>query len=347
MGVMTTIGLPGFGSDFCHFTTAGYRVMGEWMFRLVARDIYGKTYPYDVTPANVKKIFFTTDQKNEIAILLRNNQHVIWRPDSFLYGTTNYTKDYFYLDGKSGAVTDGRSNKDTLFLTLSASSSAKTLTYLPDLFCNGSTTSTYIGPFLYGQNGVAMLSFDKVPISCINNDFPLLKNKTVNVNKYTAVGTTIDTLKATDPDGNTIYYSIVSGDPDHVFSLDSATGILKLVKNLKYYTYALVIRARDNGTCNLEASASYNVITFTTALGENNQSIEIYPNPATDLLNIRSGSSSVSATAVITDITGKILLSETLVSDVESIDVSGLESGLYLVRVSSQKETSTISFLKK
>ncbi|MBL0046655.1 MAG: choice-of-anchor B family protein [Bacteroidetes bacterium] len=109
-----------------------------------------------------------------------------------------------------------------------------------------------------------------------------------------------------------------------------------------------IILASDmqNGLFILDANA---------ALGIKNESLEtdlfsVYPNPAKDKLSIHLKQNlPANTTLEVSDMNGKILLSETIVStakSTQSIPVEMLESGLYVLKVSYGNETFIRKFSK-
>ena len=63
----------------------------------------------------------------------------------------------FYLDGEPGMVASGTVSGNVLKLKLTAPATAKTITYLVDKKWDSKT-------LLYGQNGIAALTFFEVPL---------------------------------------------------------------------------------------------------------------------------------------------------------------------------------------
>jgi hypothetical protein len=63
----------------------------------------------------------------------------------------------FYLDGKEGKVASGAASANIVKLKLAATEPAKTITYLVDRKWD-------IKNLLYGENGIAALTFCDVPI---------------------------------------------------------------------------------------------------------------------------------------------------------------------------------------
>ncbi len=91
----------------------------------------------------------------------------------------------------------------------------------------------------------------------------------------------------------------------------------------------------------------------TTGLGNvgNNKgfSFEAYPNPAKDRVVLRIVNRSASSPAIveITDVTGKVVERVTIEKDVQSVDMTGKPSGMYLLRYSDDKNNQVIKIAKE
>jgi len=143
VGVMSTLDLL---SGACHFNLADYEKMGVSMARLVERDNYGRVFDKPITPPDILKACYTSDKKDEIALVF--DQPVVWA-DALV--------SQFYLDGKEGGVVAGSVSGKTITLKLAAPSTAKAITYLVDKKWD-------IKNILYGQNNIAALTFCDVAI---------------------------------------------------------------------------------------------------------------------------------------------------------------------------------------
>lgn len=143
--IMSTLGIQPPGG--CHFPPEGYAQFGNLIRPLVERDFYGKLPTTSITPANLQRASFTNDKRDEIA--LEFDQPVKW--DEKLI--TQFT-----LDGDRNLVAAGRVQGNILTLKLTASSTAKTLTYLDSATWNPNN-------LLRGENGIAALTFCEVPIA--------------------------------------------------------------------------------------------------------------------------------------------------------------------------------------
>lgn len=74
----------------------------------------------------------------------------------------------------------------------------------------------------------------------------------------------------------------------------------------------------------------------------------IYPNPVNDILNISTtDNNGYECTVEVIDITGKVVLSNALLKDRCHVNMSALESGIYILRISSNYETLYISKVSK
>jgi hypothetical protein len=143
MSVVSTLSLL---SGACHFDLADYEKMGRSMALLVARDTCGKVFDKPITSPDLKKAYYTSDKKDAIA--LEFDQPMAWN---------EALVSQFYLDGKEGKVASGAVSGNVVTLKLAPAGAAKTVTYLIDKRWD-------IKNLLYGQNGIAALTFCEVAI---------------------------------------------------------------------------------------------------------------------------------------------------------------------------------------
>ncbi|MUU78254.1 T9SS type A sorting domain-containing protein [Winogradskyella endarachnes] len=73
----------------------------------------------------------------------------------------------------------------------------------------------------------------------------------------------------------------------------------------------------------------------------------ITPNPSKDKLNIRLPKTSQNMTLEVYDVLGKRIHKSTITQLTASVDVSRWKTGVYLVKVSSDKDTQTKRFVKQ
>ena len=144
MSIMSTLGIKPPGG--CHFPPEGYAEIAHLICPLVEQYNYGQTFDHSITPPDLKRAYFTDNQKDEI--VLEFDQPVIWK-DSLV--------TQFYLDGESGKVASGSVSRNIIRLKLKEPSSAQKITYL-----DSKTWSQ--DNLLWGANGIAAVTFYEVEI---------------------------------------------------------------------------------------------------------------------------------------------------------------------------------------
>ena len=144
MGIMSTLGIKPPGT--CHYPAAGYAEMARLICPLVERDNYRATFPKAITPPDLKRAFYTSDQKDEIA--LEFDQPMAW---------ADPLKTQFYLDGAANQVVSGSVSGKVITLKLKGPTTAQRITYLD-------SAKWSVDNLLHGENGIAALTFCNVPI---------------------------------------------------------------------------------------------------------------------------------------------------------------------------------------
>ncbi|WP_238397472.1 DUF2341 domain-containing protein [Anatilimnocola aggregata] len=142
--VMSTLGIQPPGG--CHFPPAGYAEFARLISPLIEHQVYQHPVSSPITPANVTRVWFTSDQRDELA--LEFDQPITWA-DSLT--------SQFHLTGEPKKVEFGKTSGNRLTLKLKSPSLATRLTYLDS--ANWSPNN-----LLFGQNGIAALTFCDVPI---------------------------------------------------------------------------------------------------------------------------------------------------------------------------------------
>ena len=94
----------------------------------------------------------------------------------------------------------------------------------------------------------------------------------------------------------------------------------------------------------------FNHLKFPTSIPEMAEMmVQVYPNPAKSLVTIRFGEASHDKTSsiVVTDITGRIMFSESQTSSSFTMDVSNWPSGMYVIRLGQEDYWGVRIFLKR
>jgi hypothetical protein len=158
-------------------------------------------------------------------------------------------------------------------------------------------------------------------------------------------GTVIGFIEASDADGDTLSYTIVSGNDAEAFSLDSESGELIVLKSseLDFETtpiYSLGISVSDEVLID-SATVIINltdVEEFTLSLAEDGQMI--YPNPSSGIINIRLNQFKK---AELYDLSGK----KVLTSMDRLMDISSIDKGVYLINIERQDGTTSVTKIIK
>jgi len=172
--------------------------------------------------------------------------------------------------------------------------------------------------------------------STTTNQAPTITAATYSIAENSVNGTVLGTVEASDPDGDTLTYVIVSGNDAEGFSLDSESGELTVSTSsaLDFETtptYSLGIEVSDG--------ALSDVAIFTinlTDVEEDEETLSladasdmIYPNPTDGIINIKMASFKE---ATIYNLSGKRIMRSTD----NRIDVSSLSEGVYIIKLENR-----------
>ena len=99
-------------------------------------------------------------------------------------------------------------------------------------------------------------------------------------------------------------------------------------------TFTINYNYTDANTCSATASQSVNVSLCTGILELNSESISIYPNPASNMINVKMNTTLINnATLELYDATGKLIAQQKVVNEYSALNISGLANGIYTVRI--------------
>lgn len=143
LAIMSTLGIDPPGG--CHYPADGYAAMATLISPLVEYHTYGVKSMKPIGPPRLLSV--KRDTKSKSILRLTFDQPIVWM-DSL--------RSEFLIDGKRGQVIRGSAKGTTLQL-LTSTTEGKKLTYL-----DSATWSQQ--RLLRGQNGIAALTFEGVPI---------------------------------------------------------------------------------------------------------------------------------------------------------------------------------------
>ena len=163
---------------------------------------------------------------------------------------------------------------------------------------------------------------------------PQLSDVAFTLAENSVNGTSLGILEASDADGDTLTYLIISGNDAEAFSLDSVSGALTVSTSsaLDFETtpaFNLAIQVSD-GALSDSATVTINLTDVDeTTLSLADASEMIYPNPTDGIVNIKMAEFKE---ATIYNLSGKRIMR----SIDNRIDVSALSEGVYIIKLENR-----------
>ena len=77
------------------------------------------------------------------------------------------------------------------------------------------------------------------------------------------------------------------------------------------------------------------------------ETLKIYPNPVTDWLNITLDNLNLDTDIAIFDINGKKIYTKKITTAINTINLSDLNAGVYLIKIQNSKKTITRRIIKQ
>lgn len=228
------------------------------------------------------------------------------------YGTVSYALEStstFIVDSSTGSVTLNSA------LEYSVAKSYNFFVTATDNAGNSSRTSTAVVV---------------ITVTDVNNHVPSFSGSSYSatVPETATTGTTFFVMKATDLDSGafgTVTYSIVLGNADSRFTIESSTGALSVANALDYETttqYILTIYGSDGGSPSLTGTASVTV----NVLDQNDNA----PAFSSTRLDLRVGSD-LAALSTVTTLTASDIDTAGTDGDFNYVIQSGNDAGLFSI----------------
>jgi len=120
------------------------------------------------------------------------------------------------------------------------------------------------------------------------------------------------------------------------------TKVANRINKIKFTEY---FDNRSNRQVIVFNKTSYDALSTNNVFTKNNN-ITVYPNPASDKLNIEFDETTKNVSFSIADLSGKTIISSTLINS-SLIDISGLNIGMYLLNIGTDNGTKTVKFIKQ
>lgn len=283
----------------------------------------------------VQKLDVTPLNANDVQIVITDNDSSSWKYQPVPYGTQPNENGWFSTNTKTFTVTgltphqyyDVYVANVCLDGTLGA---MKKALVLPGTFCDGTMFTDTGGPNgNYGHNQTLVktfypanseakvkLSFDRIGLQT-NADF-----------MYVYDGDTVDAPLFA---GGTLTGNNNPG-PEFISTHSSGAITIKFVSDGSGATYGW------------EAHIDCDALGVTDL--NDNSGISVYPNPASDILNVISAKGNVES-FTLTDTAGRIVLSNKLNAQSNKINIGHLPNGVYILNLKINGKTITKKVVKK
>ncbi|MDW3195639.1 MAG: BspA family leucine-rich repeat surface protein [Cytophagales bacterium] len=185
------------------------------------------------------------------------------------------------------------------------------------------------------------------------NESPsITSNSTASIIENT---TAVTTVTATDPESNSLTYSLSGGSDESQFEIDGSTGVL-IFKNAPDFEnpgdedmdneFELIINVSDgelSDQLELSITVTDELETITSVEHEHIE-LNVFPNPVSEILTINTPERALSNVRLqVVDLSGKKLLE---VFDSVGIYVGDLENGTYLLKIDGVQLNEIIRFIK-
>lgn len=215
---------------------------------------------------------------------------------------------------------------------------------------NGTISNWLITPEVSLQNGDVISFYSRTGGTGTTSQYPDRLELRLNSTDMTATGIpsggsaglgAFTTLALTiNPDLTSTGYPLTW--TQYTYTVSGLTGVVPCKIGFRYYV-------TDGGTLG-DNSNIIGVDTFSvdrTLSTENfaKNNFTVYPNPATDVVNISNVNNLEIKNTVITDINGRIV--KQVNSSVESINVGDLNTGVYFLKVTTTEGVGITKFVKK
>ena len=183
------------------------------------------------------------------------------------------------------------------------------------------------------------------------NNAPIANDTLFYVNETPDNNSLVGELVASDPDGDTLSYSIISGNNNDIFKIDDNGNILikdgSQIIYEDYTSFVLVVEVSD-GDLSDNSQVTINVIENIPLTFENIDPnlLTLFPNPVKNKLNIRSAYKNIKDFKILSS-GGKKIISIKKLDKNNTIDFSPYNSGIYFGEFIIGKRKYHFKIIKK
>lgn len=190
-----------------------------------------------------------------------------------------------------------------------------------DISGNGRTISL-LGKWTTGVNGPNL-----------NSSSISLESISLNIDKISLNINQTSQLKATILPQNATNQAVTWTSSNNNIATVSSTGLI----TAKAKGNAIItVTTKDGGKTALVNATITPIPTATSLSTELEATVILYPNPAQSVVNIQLPISNLYKRIILSDITGKEIMTQEITGDIEQVDVSGINKGLYILTLKGE-----------
>jgi len=160
---------------------------------------------------------------------------------------------------------------------------------------------------------------------------------------------TLDGTASADSDGDVLTYKWTAPDGITLSATTTASPVFTAPATTTTVTFTFGLVVNDGNLDSQQATVTITVAPiFTSNRSISESSMKVYPNPFTEQVTIDLGENLDSSTqAAVYSVNGGLVLQKELTNSKTTIDLSGLSSGAYVVKVLSKGEVQTSKIIKR
>lgn len=328
------LGAPGWNGF--HYGLDGYLKVGQDLAEMAGYFHYGQKEK--ITSPNLQKVFYSSPQKDEITMVFEDYQEMVYPNDTLAANiegsqepiSTYSVKDFFYLNKEWQKLKSGRAEANKIIVKLKEVGSDSLIKYLPSKYHHAGLLSApwvYIGPFLKNTKGFRAFAFHHQKIapytdfatitlssSEIENNLVLTWNMIPNIAGYI-----LERFDGKDSSRSHEIIYLPKTDTEYT-DISAKNGVL--------YTYK--IRGYSDAS---ESGITSLLVTKKSGDNSENLDVTVYPNPATDLVNIISKSEKINQIEIFTKSGSKIKTLSYPDQQWVTVNFKDLISGEYFLKI--------------
>ena len=329
-----------------HYGLNGYLQIGRDLAEMAGYYHYGEKEK--ATSPSFQKAFYSTPKQDEITMVFEDYQQMVYPNDTInanIEGSqeaiSSYqVKDFFYLNKEWQKLKSGRAEANRIIVTLKTVGNDTLIKYLPSKYHYAGLASApwvYIGPFLKNTRGFRAFAFHHntiypyVDLGTLELTSSESKNNlTLNWKKLPNVtGYILERLNGKDS-LQTHEVTYLSNDQTNYVDATAKKGI-EYTYQIRAYTdksesqiaYLKVVKESDDITDNAVAQ------------------INVYPNPAINVINVVSLSDKISQVDILSNSGMKMATRTYSGNDWVTLHTDNLGTGQYILKIHTGNKSTT------